>query len=128
MKNLAVAIIIVSFLASCAGSYKTVTVRTQRINTSQVLQIPIECDLVVNNTKVSGTFSGVKVSVEHAKNMAINDVLFKHNGDILIEPTYTVVTEGKNVTVDVQGFVGTYKNFQKPVVDTTLYVPVKGKR
>ncbi len=59
--------------------------------------------------------------------MAVNDALFKSNGDVLIEPTYTVTTTGKTVAVEVQGFVGTYKNFQTPAVDTTLYLPSKKK-
>jgi hypothetical protein len=120
MKNVAV-LLLVALLGSCTSSYKTVTVDTRSISSSQILQTPVVCDLVVADKKSNGTFTGKGISVDYAKSMAVNDALFKSNGDILIEPNYTITTSGKKVTVDVQGFVGKYKNFQIPAVDTTLY-------
>jgi len=121
MKNFIFLATLALLLSSCATNTKSVTVNTQYINSGNIFQLPIGCDLVVSDQKATGSFSGKNVTLTYAKNMAVNDALFKSNGDVLIEPTYNIDTRGKSTTVEVQGFIGTYKNFRIPEVDTTGY-------
>lgn len=117
----------ITTIFACSSTYRTSTVHIRTIDSSLILQTPVVCELEVSDRKITGNFTGRNVSVEYAKNMAVNNALFNGNGDVLVEPTFDVTVTGVQVTVDVNGFVGKYKNFRRPTVDTTGYVKVVKK-
>ena len=94
---------------------------SRQISETPILQTPLLVDLDVNETKVTGQFSGENISLQYAKNMALADAVRKANVDVLVEPIFEVEVDDKATNVTVKGFPGKYKNFRKPELSDTLY-------
>ena len=101
------------FLISCSSVSKFSTAKTIDINPS-IIQKPTVADLQVNETKVSGTYSGktAKIPVETIRNEAIARALKTVNGDILVEPLFETTRTKSLTTVIVSGYPATFKNFR----------------
>ena len=105
---------VVTFLCSsgCATSSRTFSVTTTDISHTGVIQKPVVVDLNVEATKIRGTATGVSTNVQAVKNEAINNALSTKNADVLVEPNFTITSRNANVTVEVTGYPGTYKDFR----------------
>ncbi len=102
-----------TFFISCTSVSKFSTAKTLDI-TPIIVQKPTVADMKVNETKVTGTFSGkiTSISLENIKNEAIAGALKSVNADLLIEPSFqTTISSGKT-TVTVTGFPATFTNFR----------------
>lgn len=109
-------------LTSCVTS-----IPSQRVSTIRVAEIktaPLNADLKIDQTKKTGTaINRDGESVDALKIAAIADVLEKNNGDILLEPSFTIETKGSSITVNATGFVAKYENIRQEIkkeVPTTV--------
>ena len=108
----ALIVIITLTVASC-GSMKstTNTAKTLSIYGSSVIQKPVIVDLEVKQTKVTATVtSKLGSNIEALKGEAISVAVKSANADVLVEPTYTIVSNRGTSTVTVANFPATYKN------------------
>lgn len=118
MKNIVLFIVAIAFLAISCTTTRTTTSKRMDIYGSGVVQLPVVAELVVKETKVSGsarTASGQ--SVETVRNNAIANALKSANADVLIEPIFEVETNRGGTTVTVTGFPGNYVNFRDATPD-----------
>ena len=111
------AVITCAILSSCAPMsmpvYRTSSVKTVDISHNGVILKPVIAELSVNQTKVQGTAEGSSSQLQAIKNDAVRDALNKAgNADVIVEPNFTVTTQGTHTKVEVSGFSGTYKNFR----------------
>ncbi len=99
---------------NATSNYKSV-----KIQRKNVYQIPVVADLKVDEKKVTGTALKLYPNqpLIEVQNMAISDALNKAKADILIEPTFEIITENQKTTVTVTGYSGTYKNFRNLTED-----------
>lgn len=111
---LLLAIIVSTFLSSCAVVNKTNTIKKMDIYGAGVIQKPVIVDLDVKETKVSGTVTGgtYNSEIEPLKHLAVADLLKKENADVLVEPKFEIETSGGQLTVTVTGWPATYTNFR----------------
>ena len=110
MRNLIILIIYFVIFTSC--STLTLTPKTQNINSSGILQLPVVAELQVKNEKITGESSQTSnTSLSIIKSNAVNNALSKSPGDVLIEPNYIIKTERGMTHVTVTGYPGIYKNF-----------------
>jgi hypothetical protein len=100
-------------LGSCSTVSKFSSAKTIDI-TPLVVQKPTVADLVVKEAKVTGNFSGKSMTIplETIKSEAVAAALKTVNADVLIEPRFDYVINGKLTTVTVSGFPAIYKNFR----------------
>ncbi len=108
-------IIIVSFNVSSCSSLKstTNTAKTLNVYGAGVIQKPVIVELDVKQTKVTGTASGkLGSSVDAIKAEAVSVAIKSAGADVLVEPTYTIVSNKGISTVTVTGFPATYRNFR----------------
>ena len=117
MKKLLPGLSIVLFaasLASCSSMKSTTnTAKTLPIYGAGVIQKPVIVELDVKQSKVTATVSGkLGSNVETLKAEAVSAAVKNAAADVLIEPTYTIVTNRGASTVTVSGFPATYKNFR----------------
>ncbi|RZJ73116.1 MAG: hypothetical protein EOO45_10500 [Flavobacterium sp.] len=107
-------IIITLTLASCSSLKSTTnTSKTLNIYGSGVIQKPVIVELDVKQTKVTATSTGkLGSNIETLKAEAVSVAVKNAGADVLVEPTYTVVTNRGTSTVTVSGFPATYKNFR----------------
>ena len=111
----AVQIIAISLSLAACGSIKstTNTAKTLSIYGSGVIQKPVIVDLDVQQTKVTATVSGkLGSNLEALKGEAVSVAVKKAGADVLVEPSYTIVSNRGTSTVTVAGFPATYKNFR----------------
>lgn len=99
------------FLASCATT-KESTVKTMEIYGPGVIQNPVIADLDVREQKVSGTATGRRSAAKTVRNLALANALETAHADVLIAPSYELVTKGGRTTATVTGFPANYKNFR----------------
>lgn len=101
------------FLISCSSVSKFSTAKTIDI-TPTIIQKPTVADMQVNETKVTGTFTGkIKTTpLETIKSEAVASALKSVNADILVEPRFDTTINGSQTTVTVSGFPATFKNFR----------------
>lgn len=108
-------IVPVFLLMSCAATKtKTSTSKTMDIYGAGVIHKPVLVDLIVSETKVTGTSSLKEgASFESAKEEAVADALKNSNSDVLVEPVYVTETVGGSIAATVTGFPAVYKNFRQ---------------
>lgn len=114
MKNIVTGLVIVITMASCGITKSTTnTSKTLNIYGSGVIQKPVIVDLDVKQTKVTATVTGKMGSnIEVLKAEAVSTAVKNALADVLVEPTYTIVSNRGTSTVTVSGFPATYKNFR----------------
>jgi len=106
------------------STQRSATARTRTITEGSITETSsLVTDLVVEERKVSGSFSGRNVTEENAKQLAVADALKKADAEVLIEPTYEVeIRDNVDITAKVEGFPGRYKNFRHPTYSDSLMI------
>lgn len=101
---------------------KSADVKTANIWGPKTTQIPTLADLDVKEQKVKGYHVGKKgVLMTNLKALAVTDALNKSNADVLVEPRYTLVSTGSEISIKVSGYPATYRNFRAlEQKDTTI--------
>ena len=114
MKKMLSVIAVTIAFASCGNIKSTTnTSKSLSIYGSGVIQKPVIVDLDVKQTKVTATASGKEgSSIEALKAQAVSVAVKNAQSDVLVEPTYIIVTNKGTSTVTVSGFPATYKNFR----------------
>ena len=109
-------------LSSCAAIVKSADVKTANIWGPKITQIPTLADLDVKEQKVKVYHVGKKgVLMTNLKALAVTDALNKSNADVLVEPRYTLVSTGSEISIKVSGYPATYRNFRAmEQKDTTI--------
>jgi len=118
-KILLLSLFVFSTFISCTTT-KSTTAKSMDIYGSGVIQHPVVADLIVEDTKVTGTAISVNnknMTITDIKNNAISNALKKSNADILIEPVYEIETTGGETRVMVTGFPGKYNGFRQASVE-----------
>ncbi len=114
MKRILTGLVIAITLASCGITKSTTnTSKTLNIYGSGVIQKPVIVELEVKQAKVTATVNGkLGSNIETLKAEAVSVAVKNAQADVLVEPTYTIVSKGGTSTVTVSGFPATYKNFR----------------
>lgn len=117
MKNILSAICMITIalsITSCNSLKSTTnTAKTLNIYGSGVIQKPVIVELDVKQTKVTATATAKMGSaIETLKAEAVSMAIKNAGADVLVEPSYTVVSNSRTSTVTVTGFPATYKNFR----------------
>lgn len=114
MRILITVLAIAIAFSSCKSLNSTTnTAKTLNIYGSGVIQKPVIVELDVKQSKVTATVTGkLGSSIEALKAEAVSSAIKAAQADVLVEPTYTIVTKGGTSTVTVNGFPATYKNFR----------------
>lgn len=100
-------------VASCGMKTTTNTAKTLRVYGSGVIQKPVIVELDVKQTKVTATISRkLTTNMDALKAEAVSLAVKNAGADVLVEPTYTIVSNRTTSTVTVTGFAATYKNFR----------------
>ncbi|RYY44249.1 MAG: hypothetical protein EOO06_18460 [Chitinophagaceae bacterium] len=112
--SISLLIIISLSIASCSSMKSTSnTSKTLNIYGSGVIQKPVIVELDVRQTKVTASYTGkVGSSLDALKAQAVSIAVKNAGADVLVEPTYSIVTNKAISTVTVTGFPATYKNFR----------------
>ena len=73
----------------------------------------------VDIEKVTGSVerSGRVTNIEPLKVLAMNDAIKTAGADILVEPTFEIVSENNKTTVTVSGYPASYTNFRPITID-----------
>ena len=117
MKRLLLFVMTVFVMSSCSTVYKTASSR----DVSAPIVSAAYADLEVSNSKISYTLRpDAKIArggVQNCVNVAINEALKEHGGDILIETQNAIVSTrifgfGRIKSVTVTGYPAVYKNFR----------------
>src|SRR5690606_11078271 len=100
--------------SSCKSLNSTTnTAKTLNIYSSGVIQKPVIVEMDVKQTKVTATVTGkLGSNIQALKAEAVSSAIKAAQADVLVEPTYTIVTKGGTSNVTVNGFPATYKNFR----------------
>jgi len=117
MKKIFAGALIISFtwnVTSCNSLKSTTnTSKTLSIYGAGVIQKPVIVELEVKQTKATATVSGkIGSDIETLKAQAVSVAIKNAGADVLVEPTYTIVSISRTFTVTVTGFPATYKNFR----------------
>lgn len=108
-------ILFLSILTSSCSSTKstTNTAKTLSIYGSGVIQKPVIVELDVKQVKVTATVNGkLGSNIDALKAEAVSVAIKNAGADVLVEPSYTIVSNRGTSTVTVNGFPATYKNFR----------------
>ncbi len=106
-------------LSMGCNSYKTAIVKSKYVNANGTTHLPLLVDLIVDDSRVSGTFSCKNdLGVEYAKSQAVAAALKKSGADVLFQPQYLIENTGSFLNVDVSGHPAHYKNFRPATVPT----------
>ena len=111
MKNIFVLYFVIILFSSCKV-FRASTSKSMEIYGSGVIQKPTVVDLKVDETKVTGTASSSISTSEVLKQEAISDALKKCKCDVIVEPSFEIITARGNTTVTMIGFPAIYKNFR----------------
>jgi len=125
MKRIVVIVSVLFMIYGCAitpgtaGRFSSYN-RTMTIAEVGITHKPVIADLIVSETKVTGTASAREsVGVQAVRDRAIENALRPLNADVLIEPKFEIITNPAtgpfdlgNITVNVIGFPAHYKNFR----------------
>jgi hypothetical protein len=111
MKNLILFSCFVITISSCKV-FRSSTSKSMDIYGSGVIQKPTIVDLKVDENKIAGTASSSISTTEVLKQEAIVDALKKCKCDIIVEPSFEIISAKGNTTVIVNGFPAFYKNFR----------------
>lgn len=112
---LSAGLIIISIVVASCSSLKstTNTAKTLNVYGAGVIQKPVIVELDVKQTKVTATVTGkLGSNTEALKAEAVSAAIRNSGADVLVEPTYNIVTNRGTTTVTVSGFPATYKNFR----------------
>jgi hypothetical protein len=114
MKKIPLYCLLITFLTSaCITPQRTTTTKTMDIYGAGVIQYPVIAELDVSDNSVSGTAqTSSGESIEVVKENAIADALLGTNADILVEPIFETVIDGRDKRATVRGFPATYTNFR----------------
>lgn len=113
-------------LQSCATAdyhhtSRKATAKTRYISQSSITETTVVTDLIVEDKKVNGSFSGTNVDEESAKSLAVADALKKVNAEVMVEPVFEVeVKDFRDISVQVQGYPARYKNFRSPTREDSI--------
>lgn len=129
----ALVVIISISITSCSSMKSTTnTAKTLNIYGSGVIQNPVIVDLDVKQTKVSAITTGkLGSNIEALKAEAVSIAVKNAAADVLVEPTYTIVSNRGTSRVTVTGFPATYKNFRDikledvPLIKAGILQPAK---
>jgi hypothetical protein len=106
-------VILIITVASCSMKSTTNTSKTLNVYGAGVIQKPVIVELEVKPTKVTATVSRkLTTNMEALKAEAVSLAVKNAGADVLVEPTYTIVSNRGTSTVTVTGFAATYKNFR----------------
>ncbi|MCR4812494.1 MAG: hypothetical protein K5867_07910 [Bacteroidales bacterium] len=123
---LAIAVVLVGVMASCA-SKKTTSKTETTARCLEPIVADLYADLDVNSAKTMGECSwegavNEDVDIEDLKRIAVYNALTTHKADVLVAPQFKVKTDTyarKTIKVTVTGYPATYTNFHhSPVVNT----------
>jgi hypothetical protein len=122
MRRILTVVILVTILfpvASCSSTKSTTnTAKTLNVYGAGVIQKPVIVELDVKQAKVTATVKGRMGNVvETLKAEAVSVAIKNAGADVLVEPTYTIVSNGGTFTVTVSGFPATYKNFRDITIE-----------
>ncbi len=95
-------------LFSC--SVTSYTNRNISIDKNDLITNNIVVDVKVEPTKIVTATSGVRESIELAKNEAYYKAITEKNIDIVVDPIFEILTIGTKYTAKVTGFAGYYTN------------------
>ncbi len=95
-------------LYSC--SVTSYTNRNISIDKNDLITNNIVVDVKVEPTKIVTATSGVRESIELAKNEAYYKAITEKNIDIVVDPIFEISTIGTRYTAKVTGFAGYYTN------------------
>jgi DNA/RNA endonuclease YhcR with UshA esterase domain len=117
MKKILPGVLIVLTLVtvvSCSSMKSTTnTAKTLNVYGAGVIQKPVIVELDVKQIKVTATINGkLGSNIEALKGEAVSVAVKNAAADVLVEPTYTIVSNRGTSTVTVTGFPATYKNFR----------------
>jgi hypothetical protein len=113
MKSLLGIVTIISCISCSTLKSTTNTAKSLPIYGAGVIQKPVIVELDVQQTKVTATVSGkLGSNIETLKSASVSKAVKSANADVLVEPTYTIVSDRSTTTVTVSGFPATYKNFR----------------
>ena len=104
----------ISALVSCSSMKSTTnTAISLSIFGSGVIQKPVIVELDVKQARVTATVTGkLGSNIEVLKASAVSQAVKNAGADVLVEPTYNIVSQRGVSTVTVTGFPATYKNFR----------------
>ena len=104
----------ISALVSCSSMKSTTnTAKSLSIYGSGVIQKPVIVELDVKQARVTATVTGkLGSNIEVLKASAVSQAVKNAGADVLVEPTYNIVSQRGVSTVTVTGFPATYKNFR----------------
>lgn len=105
---------------SCSSTQHASTTRSRTVSANSIQETSSVADLVVEETKVTGTSDEKDISEDNAKNLAVYDAIKKVNADVLVEPSYEIEKSDHRISVTVQGFPGFYKHFRRPSSEDSL--------
>ena len=122
MKKVLAALLIVLTsinIVSCSSTKLTTnTSKTLSVYGAGVIQKPVIVELDVKQTKVTATVSGkLGSNVLVLKAEAVSLAVKNAGADVLVEPTYTIVSNRGTTEVTVNGFPATYKNFRDITIE-----------
>ncbi len=107
-----VAVIGAVFIMTSCMSTKSNSARTMEITKTGVIQNTVIVDIDIKEKKVTGVATGKVTATASVKVDAVVEALKPLNADLLVEPSYSTVTSGSNITITVTGFPAYYKNFR----------------
>jgi hypothetical protein len=109
-----ISILFITSLASCSSMKSTTnTAKTLSVYGSGVIQKPVIVELDVKQAKVTATVNGkLGSNIEVLKSEAVSQAIKSAGADVLVEPSYHIVSQRSVSTVTVTGFPATYKNFR----------------
>jgi hypothetical protein len=110
-KNQLLFIMLSLFFTSCK-IIESNTSKTLDIYGAGVIQNPVLVDLDVKEVKITETSTSNVLTIEELKREAVSSAIKNNKVDVLVEPTFKVVTVGVENTVTVTGYPATYKNFR----------------
>ena len=109
-------LLIAVVMSSCSSFSKVEDAKSIEVYKPALTANPLITDLDIQDAKVSGAATGSTINVAKLKDEAIADAIKKSNSDVIIHPSYSVVSKSNKSTVTVTGFAATYKNF-RPVAE-----------
>lgn len=115
-------IVLILFFSSCYTTRKSISVKSQDISETMIIQHPMITDLDVSASKVRGTATAANVELALVKDLAVENALKPSQADVMVEPRFTVSETGKTITVEVEGWPAHYTNFRNvsPADSTVL--------
>jgi hypothetical protein len=108
MKKVLFFAIVIVFFSSC-NVYKH-TSRSTSIANNELITNNIVVDVKVEPSKIVTATSGVRESIELAKNEAYYKAITEKNIDIVVDPIFEISTIGTKYTAKVTGYAGYYTN------------------